>query len=243
MNTTRLWVLGGAVIAIALVAMGWFVGIAPKLADMARADASRQQAIELNEQNEIVLAELKEQFENLDELTTELEALQLAVPFTVDVPDFLRQLNSSAAATGVSISEITIDEARAYGAPPPVEPAAQPAEGDDVEAGAAAEPIPAAAPIAPPSVTDPRVSAANFVAVPVSVTVAGTYSAVQSFISAAQHGDRLFLALGMNLSPSDAAAVGSEAMYSGVINGFIYVLIDPYALEEAAAAELAAAEG
>ena len=243
MNAIRLWVIGGALVAIGLAAFGWFVGIQPKLAEIARAELSRQQAVELNIQNELVLADLKEQYEQLDELSADLEKLQLAVPYTVDAPNFFRQLNGLAAATGVSVSEITIDEARAYGAPPPVvpveEPAADAASEDSAASDPAPEPVAAAAPISPPSVTDPRVTAANFVAVPVTVTVSGTYNAVQSFVSAAQHGERLFLALGMNLTPSDAAAVGGEALYSGVINGFIYVLIDPVAIEKDAAAELA----
>lgn len=235
MNATRLWVVGGMVLALGLVAFGWFVGIQPKLAEITQAEVSRQQAVELNAQNEVVLADLKAQYEQLDELSADLEKLQVAVPFTVAAPSFLQQLNAIAAGTGVAISEVTIDEARAYGAPPPVVPAAATTEENGTDEGAAPEPIPAAAPISPPPVTDPRVNAANFVAVPVTVTVAGTYNAVQSFVSAAQHGDRLFLALGMNLTPSDAAAVGGDAAYSGVINGFIYVLIDPVAIEEIAA--------
>jgi hypothetical protein len=228
-------VIGAVVVAIGLLAIGWFVGVQPKLTEAAKAEIARLDAVEVNALNEIALVELKEQFQDLDELEEELAELQVAVPFELDAPGLYREIMASAAALGVSVTEIVIGEPRAYGAPLAAEAEAEPAE-DDAAATAEEEPAPPvdAAPVAPPIVTDPRISGQNVVAVPTTITVTGPLSAVQAYLSAAQHGKRLYLVTAIDLTPS-AGAGGADAPYTAVLDGYVYVLLDPVAQQEALA--------
>lgn len=238
MNATRLWVIGAIVVALGLLAIGWFAGVQPNLAEAAKAEMARLDAVEVNAMNELALVELKQQFEDLDELEGELADLQVAVPLGLDAPGLYREVMASAAALGVSVTELVIGEPRAYGAPPAPAPAPAASAEDDAQAPTdEAETAPVvvdAAPVAPPIVTDARISAQNFVAVPTTITVTGSFSAVQAYVGAAQHGERLFLVTALDLNPS-AGAGGPGAPYTAVLDGYVYVLIDAVDDEQASA--------
>ena len=248
MNTTRIWVVATVVLSIGLLLGGWFLGVQPKLVEAGTAELQRVDAVALNVTNEQTLAELKEQFESLDAIEAELAAVQKAMPYRLDAPTLLVQLNALSGTTGVSVTEIKFEEPRAYGAPVPVAaPVAEtPAEGDtEATEEAPIEPVAAVAPVAPvtpPTVTDARITAANFVAVPMSVSVLGTYNTTQAYVRSLQSGERLFLVTGLTLNPVDSASIGPDALFTGVITGYVYVLLDPVADEADAEATLTADE-
>lgn len=246
MNTTRIWVVATVVLSIGLLLGGWFLGVQPKLVEAGTAELQRVDAVALNVVNEQTLAELKEQFESLDIIEAELTEVQKAMPYRLDAPAVLAELYALASTTSVVVSEIKIDEPRAYGTPAPVAaPVAETtAEGESTETTeeVPVEPAAATTPVAPPSVTDPRITPANFVAVPMSVSVLGTYTTAQSYVRALQSGERLFLVTGLTLNPVDSAAIGPDALFTGVITGYVYVLLDPVAEEADAEAALAADE-
>ena len=116
MNATRLWVIGAIVVAAGLLAIGWFAGVQPNLTEAAKTEMARLDAVEVNAMNELALGELKQQFEDLDELEDELADLQVAVPLGLDAPGLYREVMANAAALGVSVTELAIGEPRAYGA-------------------------------------------------------------------------------------------------------------------------------
>lgn len=243
MNATRIWVVATVVLSIGLLLGGWFIGVQPKFTEAGTAELQRVNAVALNQANEVTLADLKKQFESLDTIQDDLADVQKAIPYRLDAPELIVQLNALAGATGVGVTEIKIDEPRAYGAPAPIAaPVAETPAPDDTEETEEAPPAPvvAAAPVAPPAVTDARVTAANFVAVPISVSVIGTYTTAQSYVHALQTGERLFLVTGLTLNPVDSAAIGPDALFTAVVTGYVYVLLDPVA--DAADAEAAAEE-
>ncbi len=107
-NIDRLWLLGGVVAMILLVAGSWFLLISPKNTEAAevrdQAAEASSQLIALKRQ----VAQLKEESAKLPAYTIQLEANRRALPTTSGVPDFLRQLQDSGTAVNVEISNISV---------------------------------------------------------------------------------------------------------------------------------------
>ena len=107
-RTDRVWLLGGVVALILLVAGGWFLLISPKNAETddvrsSAADASNQ-LVTLKRQ----VAALKAESKKVKSYTAQLETNQKALPTTSGVPDFLRELQDSGAAVNVNISSVSV---------------------------------------------------------------------------------------------------------------------------------------
>jgi Tfp pilus assembly protein PilO len=242
MDRNRLWILGAVLVIGATAVLGWLLGISPKLGEARAADIERVSVEAQNSAYRTQLETLKAQFESIGELRTELATLRQAVPSEADLPEFLRQLDDIGRAHSVTFSSIQVSDAKPYAPILPSEPVATaeaPARGaTDAVALAAASP-PAAADT--PAVTS-RVTAANFVAIPVSLTVDGGYDNVLAFIKGVQDGSRLMLvtAFNTNAAPDGDGAVSSAATAStaadttgfhaatvtGTISGFVYVLLN-----------------
>jgi 3-oxoacyl-ACP reductase-like protein len=134
---------------------------------------------------------------------------------------FVSEINSLAAAHSVTVNTITVTDATPY--TPPVAPAPTPT----ASASPSPSPTPtAAAPVAPtgpaaaPQVTNSKITAANFIAIPVKVSISGSYSAVLDFVSGLQSGPRLFL---VNALSTDTKDGGVDA----TVGGLVYVLLAP----------------
>ncbi len=116
MKNGRIWLLAGALLAVGVVAIGWFVGASPLLA---QASANEAQIAEIDAQNTLQMleiAEMKEQFENIDELRDELDELQVSVPGFADTGDYFDEISAKAGAAGVSLQTVTVEGALPYGA-------------------------------------------------------------------------------------------------------------------------------
>jgi Tfp pilus assembly protein PilO len=104
----RVWLLGGVVAMILLVAGGWFLLISPKKAETAdaqgRTEDANAQLIALKRQ----AATLKAESVKLPAYTAQKATLLKALPTTSGVPDFLRQLQDSGSAVDVEISGINV---------------------------------------------------------------------------------------------------------------------------------------
>jgi hypothetical protein len=132
---------------------------------------------------------------------------------------FVSEINSLAGAHGVTVNTITVADATPY--TPPAAPAPTPT------ASAAPTPAPsptAAAPVAPttptaaPQVTNPKITAANFIAIPVTLSISGSYSNVLDFVSGLQSGPRLFL---VNALTADT----KNGTVDATVGGLVYVLL------------------
>ena len=104
----RIWMIGGAILAVLIVALGWFVLAMPQLTAAAQAGAQQADVDAQNALLEAQLVEMQGQYENLDDLKEELEALQLTVPGTQDLDDFVDQLATDANAAGVVLDSVKI---------------------------------------------------------------------------------------------------------------------------------------
>ncbi|GAA2578172.1 hypothetical protein GCM10010399_04920 [Dactylosporangium fulvum] len=111
MRSDRLWQLGGALCAAAIVAFGWFFFINPKYqeADDIRArvdDAGVQVAVQQQK-----LAQLRKDNEHLEEYKAQLAADLAALPEADSVSSLLRELQAAGELTGVTVSGVTVGSA------------------------------------------------------------------------------------------------------------------------------------
>jgi len=214
MDRNKLSLIVAGVAALALVLGGWFVGVQPQLA---AASASTQQRADIDSRNDTVRAEiarLENQYADIATLKSHLADLSASIPESTDTTPFIKDLDRLAIANGVTISSLTFGDAQTY--VPPAAPAAAP--GSD---GAAAAPSPSAsaeptagastAVTAPDVVTDPAITSANFILIPVSVTVAGTDTEALAFTAGVQEGARLFLVNSIGTAAGQGETVGDGA--------------------------------
>lgn len=202
----KLWLLIAGVAGVAVLALGWFLGVSPKLDEMSAANEQRSSVDAQNVLHEQRLAALKKDFEQIDTLKQQLAEAQQSLPPGDDLSTFLGELHALEGTSGVVLTSFGAGDGLKYVA-------------------------------APGEVTDPLVTADNFIAIPIDLTVQGTRPQVIEFISDLQYGNRLFLVIKLTVAQSTNAVVAdAEAdegpvvgAYEGNISGFVYVLVDPSA--------------
>jgi hypothetical protein len=116
MRTGRLWLLGGAVLGLVVIGLGWLIGASPLLAAAAANERQTAAIDAANAQEEIAIALMREQFENIDELRAELDELQLSIPGFADTASYFNELSAKAIAATVSLQSVTVSGAQPYGA-------------------------------------------------------------------------------------------------------------------------------
>lgn len=107
MSILRLWVIGSVLAAILILALGWFLGIQPRLDEAGAAELERRNVAETNAGYEATLIELRELSANLPALERDLDAIRVEIPDAPELSTLLGQLNEIAVAAGVSINEVT----------------------------------------------------------------------------------------------------------------------------------------
>lgn len=221
MDRTKIWILASAVAMVGILALGWFVGIEPQLKERASTDQQRIAVEAQNKATALAIVQLEKDFETIDELKSELAGLRLSIPADGQLPGFLSQLDVLAAASKTKVVSLTVSEAVEYTAPATsVAPVEAPAEGEDTEADAAAEPAPEV-PEVPEIITDTRITAENFIAIPVTVKVQGDRNGARAFIDKLQHGPRLFMATLLAIEPLEEGV----GVFTTTVTGYVYVLL------------------
>ena len=223
-------------VMIVLVAAGYLLVAQPQLAAANTANAQLVDAQSQISTSQAALAALKNEQKKLPALKKQLKALELSIPSNIDGSAYIRGLNDLASSAGVTITAIKVEDPSAYSSPVAAVPAASTTPSPSPSASAspsAAATAPVAAGWTPP--TDALVTASNFVDIPVTITITGTWDQSLGFIKGLQTGKRLFLVTGIVTKQADD---GSGLTTS--ISGFIYALIDPKAAAAEAAAEKAA---
>ena len=218
-NYGRLVTLVGGIIALALIALSWFVILSPQLDRAAQSDAQRAQIEAQNEVERAVLAEMKAQYENLDELLAQLEELRISVPGDQDLRAFFDQIAAAAGTAGVVLNDVSVEGALPY--------AAAVAEGGAVEE-APIEETTEEQPIGRVSVARDLVaplvpSAAlqsNLYVLPISMSITADANQASAFLKILQGLDgRLILVDGLSMT------LGTSL--TGEITGYIFVVHDP----------------
>lgn len=226
-----------AIAAMLVVALaGFFLGVQPQLAQAA-ADRGQQVGVDAtNRTTASELARLKERAKSLPKLEAELASLTASVPSSASMSTFYASVDSVAARTGVKVSAITTADAQAY--TPPTS-----ADGAATEPGTTASPEPTTTASPEPSATasasttprasaatDPRITPANFSAIPVTVSVDGSFDQALAFVGGMQDGPRLFLVNAVSSTAAQATTDGADGGASDVttwtFGGYVYVLSD-----------------
>ena len=219
MTDNRIWTFGAAIVVLAIIALGWLLGISPKLAEADAATAARVLVDQQNAEHAAKLAVLREQFENLDELEEQLEELQKELPDEADIEGFIEYTVGVAAQAGVVITTISALEPAVYGsgttgdqpaAPPPAEPVEPPAEGEEDATTAA-----------PPAVDPSAQRPAGLYSIGVSVAVEGSPEQVMAFSRLLQENRRIFLGTQVTFDSGGAGILG------GTVSGHLFVLGSP----------------
>lgn len=199
----KFWILIASVVGVAVLALGWFLGISPKIDEINAADEQRATVEAQNKVHESKLAALKKEFLQLDSLKAELADAQESLPPGVELSTFLGELHGLESSSGVVLTTFSAGDGENY----------IPAPGTDT--------------------LSPLVTANNFIAIPISLTVEGTRPQVIAFMNDLQYGKRLFLVIKLSLSQStvvvsaDQEPADPAERYEGSISGFVYVLVDP----------------
>ncbi|WP_166877001.1 type 4a pilus biogenesis protein PilO [Salinibacterium sp. ZJ450] len=216
MSKTRLWMIGAALLAVVIVGLGWFVGVAPAMDQARKADDERKSVAAINEIHEATLRELEELDADLPNLKAELAGLREALPTDTAIATLLGQLNAIAEQNGMQLtafSALTPEEfAASEGAAAPVAPAEA---GTDTATPAPSAPETPAAPAAPIPV-----GTSTFVAIPVLVTVTGSGPGLMGFIENAQFGKRLLLATNVKITNDGSGSTST-------VEGYIFVMEQP----------------
>ena len=220
-------------VMVVLVAAGWFLVAQPQLAAASTANEQLTGTQSQIAATRAAITELRSEQKNLPTLKKTLKGLQVSIPNDVESSAYIKGLNALAAASGLIITGITVDNPKPYTAPVDPNPPAAAST-----ATASPSPTPStsasAAPAAPTALTwtpvsDPKITGSNFILIPVTVSTAGNWSTTLAFINGLQTGKRLFLVTGLSFS-HDAV---QPTILDATVTGYIYAIIDPNALASA----------
>jgi Tfp pilus assembly protein PilO len=107
-HADKIWMAGGALGAVVLLALGWFFFIGPQYAEASSLDEQVVQAqLRLTSQQK-KLAELRQQNEDLPQYKAQLERLRRALPSASASSDFLRDLQAASERAEVNVEGLTI---------------------------------------------------------------------------------------------------------------------------------------
>ena len=212
-TSTRMWVLGAGLLTVAIAAMGWFLGISPKLDEAGVADQQRAGVVAQNVVHEREVAKIKKQYEQLPQLKSELAVLRAAVPANDDLSTFLGELHALEQQSQVSLTNFTASDGQPYTPVKSTEKA--------VTTGKTTSTSKTGGTVNAPITTNPLVTPENFVAITVNVTVTGDQPRVMNFIEGVQTGGRLYLVTDLTLAQDQTTGA-----FKATITGFVYVLLD-----------------
>lgn len=200
MNVARLWTIGSLITVVALLLGTWFAGISPRLEEAAAANTDREAVETKNGIQQVALASLQEQFENIEELRDQLAGLRTAVPADVALSDLVGELNVLAQRSDVTVTSLGFSDPVPYAA---IE-----------DPNAHAEVTAALGSVSPET----------FFAIPVQLTVSGTYANSLTFVSLLQQSaNRFFLVNDLTLA--SGTMVGDAAVELS-LGGQVFVLLD-----------------
>jgi Tfp pilus assembly protein PilO len=107
MGTSQKWYLGAGVLAVLILAAGWFLLVAPQnaTAEEVTLSAESQQAANLATEQQI--ATLKAEFKDLPVLQKEAAEIRARMPQTPELPALLRTISTNAKDAGVTLVSVS----------------------------------------------------------------------------------------------------------------------------------------
>ncbi|MCW2527137.1 MAG: hypothetical protein JWM76_1997 [Pseudonocardiales bacterium] len=196
LDDKRVWLVGGAVLALLIALISWMMIINPKLSSN---QALRDDATSAQAQNAVLetkVAKLAQQNNKVGELTATLQTALAALPFDSGLADFTRQVSAQATTKRVALSSITV------GAATPVT-AAVASTGTTATTGTTALPT---------TPTSTAAVASALIAIPITLSSTGTTDDQVAFLKAIQRdGPRRALVVSTTMA-GNGSVVGSTTM-------------------------------
>ncbi|MEV7971871.1 hypothetical protein [Cellulomonas sp. NPDC089187] len=201
----RTWIAGTAGLCVVVLALGGFVLVKPQLDQRT---TLREETADLAAANDLLAQEveqLKADYADIETYRAALAAGQVKIPQQADLAAMLREISSTAEATGVALITASPQTAEATTTEEDGEPApAESGESDD-SAEPTAEPSPSAGSAdaqqaaqedATEQITAALSEVEGLYAIPVTIDVAGNFAAIQSFLATLQTGTQRYFFAG-----------------------------------------------
>jgi hypothetical protein len=171
----RAWLGGGAIAAVLIAAVSWFIVISPERSSTTSLGTQTSAAQLQNTLTQAKITKLRRQSANLAKLQAQLASALEALPKASGLPAFTRQLSAQAAASHVAVTNISIGTI-----------AAASADGGAVVPGAAAPPTTTPDAATPSTTPAPATAPGGVFAIPVTVISSGSLKNELAFLKAIQ---------------------------------------------------------
>jgi len=248
MNTQTHRIVSVLMIALmaGLVAAGWFLVAQPQLAAAADSQSQLDAVQSQIATSRASLQQLKEQNDKLPELTSQLAELQSSMPSTLASSPLVLGIDQEAASAGVHVEDISVSDPATY------TPAAGTTNASGSTGTESASPSPTPTPSASATAAaasgktaattyttkaNALITPANFIPVPVSISVTGGWDQTLAFVNNLQTGSRYY-SVG---TVSSKAKTDDPSQYETTVTGYIYSILDPSSLAAAAQKKTASA--
>lgn len=221
-QSKRLWLAGGAVLAVVIVLIGWFGVIGPELSAAAatrdQAETAQMQNVSLQAKN----AKLKAQNDDVAALRQSLADALAALPSDGGLPEFTRQVSAQATSTSTVLTSIVVGPAA-----PVTQPAVATASGN-TDAGTTAT-----------STAPTSDAAAGLLQMEVTLTATGLGPDLQAFLNEIQTtGPRRALVNAVQLVPvGETGGSGGDIKGSSTLNLSLIIFTAPLTPDAQAALE------
>lgn len=106
----RMWMIGGVVLALLVVVIGYFFFVGPQRDETASLESQAADARSQNSMLESKISSLRSQSANLAKYRSQLTTARQALPATSGLPDFLRTLQSLGNATLTTVKSIDVGQ-------------------------------------------------------------------------------------------------------------------------------------
>jgi Tfp pilus assembly protein PilO len=207
-----MWVIGAVLTIVLIIGGGWIVGIQPQMSAIADANQKRATVQSQNAMSQALLVKLKKDYEGIDKLKQQLNSLRVAVPSSAEISTFVTELNTLASSRQIIVKSISVSDAKPY----------SPSIATSGSAPSA-------------TATNPKITSANFILIPVQLSVSGPYAKVLDFVHQVQIGPRLFFVSMLSSSGTTdtkgtlnakRATTTTPEKVDATIGGLVYVLLD-----------------
>lgn len=211
MNKNKTWVMGAVLAIVLIIGGGWLVGIQPQMSAIADANQKRATVQLQNATSQALLVKLRKDYEGIDKLNQQLNLLRVAVPSSAQISTFVTELNTLASSHQIIVKSISVSDAKPY------------------------SPSVATTGSAQSAATNSKITSANFILIPVQLSVSGPYAKVLDFVHQVQIGSRLFFVSMLSSSGSTDTkgtvnakrpTAATPEKVDATIGGLVYVLLN-----------------
>lgn len=190
---TRMWIIATALASVAIIALGWFLGISPQLAATATANEDRAAVTAQNDAATARIAALKTRFDGIAQTQATLDALRIALPEGAEYADLVDELDGFARHRHVDIIQYRADE--------PILPLELQSTMTETASSGTPTPLPAG------------IAVDGLVAIPLTLTLHGDFDDITAFVGDVESGTRLFFVASAKVSDNDTT--GEDSQLSG----------------------------